>query len=123
MGKYKNDFHTVSVWGKRKLRVFARLKTLNENTVGMRELRRILEGVCGCSFSNPSLKIEGKSMTVTLNIKPEFKAEASSSKVSADEKSMCGDTPSFFEGHDNYFYAIISDGMGTGANAALTSGI
>lgn len=123
MGKYKSDFHTVSVFGKRKIRVFARLKTLNENTVGMRDFKHIMEEVCGCSFSNPTLKIEGKSMTVTLNIKPVFKAEASASKASADEKNMCGDTPSFFEGHDNYFYAIISDGMGTGSNAALTSGI
>jgi len=123
MGKYKNDFHTVSVWGKRKLRVFARLKTLSENTVGMREFKGIMENVCECSFENPTLKIEGKSMTVTLNIRPIFKAEAASSRASANENSMCGDTPSFFEGHDNFFYAIISDGMGTGANAALTSGI
>lgn len=123
MGKYLNDFHTVSVWGKRRIRVFARLKTLSENTVGMREFRQIMEKVCDCSFSNPTLKIEGKSMTVTLGIKPNFKAEAASSAESAEKGSMCGDTPTFFEGHDDYFYALISDGMGTGPNAALTSGI
>lgn len=123
MGKYKSDFHTVSVFGQRKIRVFARLKTLNENTVGMRDFKRIMEEVCSCSFSNPSLKIEGKSMTVTLNIKPILKAEASLSRASAESGAMCGDTPTFFDGHDNYFYAIISDGMGTGSNAALASGI
>lgn len=123
MGKYRNDFHTVSVWGKRRIRVFARLRTLSENTVGMREFRHIMEKVCDCSFSNPTLKIEGKSMTVTLGIKPNFKAEAASSSESAEKGNMCGDTPTFFAGHDDYFYALISDGMGTGPNAALTSGI
>lgn len=123
LGKYKNDFHTVSVWGKRKIRVFARLKTINENTVGMREFKRIMEECCGCSFSNPSLKIEGKSMTITLNMRPIFAVEAAASRESADGLPICGDSPSYFNGHDNFFYALISDGMGTGANAALTSGI
>jgi stage II sporulation protein E len=123
LGKYKNDFHTVSVWGKRKIRVFARLKTVSENTVGMREFKRIMEQCCGCSFANPSLKIEGKSMTITLNMRPVFAVEAASSRQSADGLPICGDSPSYFNGHDNYFYALISDGMGTGANAALTSGI
>jgi stage II sporulation protein E len=123
LGKYKNDFHTVSVWGKRKIRVFARLKTVSENTVGMREFKRIMEQCCGCSFANPSLKIEGKSMTITLNMRPVFVVEAASSRQSADGLPICGDSPSYFNGHDNYFYALISDGMGTGANAALTSGI
>ncbi len=123
MGSYKNDFHTVSVWGKRKLRVFARLKTVNENTVGMREFKRLMERVCNCSFANPILKIEGKSMTINLNIRPVFAVEAAKARQSADNVSMCGDSPSFFDGHDDYFYALISDGMGTGSNAALTSGI
>lgn len=123
LGKYKDDFHTVSVWGKRKIRVFARLKTINENTVGMREFKRIMEQCCGCSFANPSLKIEGKSMTITLNMRPVFEVEAAASRQSSDGLPICGDSPSYFNGHDNYFYALISDGMGTGANAALTSGI
>lgn len=123
LGKYKNDFHTVSVWGKRKIRVFARLKTVNESTVGMREFKRIMEQCCGCSFANPSLKIEGKSMTITLNMRPIFEVEAAASRQSSDGLPICGDSPSYFNGHDNFFYALISDGMGTGANAALTSGI
>ncbi len=123
LGQYKEDFHTISVWGKRKLRVFARLKSVNEHTLGMREFKRMMEICCDCSFANPVLKIEGKSMTVTLNMRPVFTAQAAVARQSAGNIPLCGDSPSFFNGHDNYFYALISDGMGTGANAALTSGI
>ncbi len=123
LGRFRNDFHTISIWGKRKLRVFARLKTVSENTVGMREFKRIMEDTCGCSFSNPNLKIEGKSMTITLSMRPTVACEAACAKKSAGNLPLCGDSPSFFEGHDNYFYALISDGMGTGAGAALASGI
>ncbi len=123
LGKHKNDFHTVSVWGKRKIRVFARLKTVTESTVGMREFKRLMEECCNCAFQNPVLKIEGKSMTITLSVKPIFSADAGSARISAGNLPLCGDSPSYFEGHDGYFYALISDGMGTGANAALASGI
>ncbi len=123
LGKYKKDFHTVSVWGKRKLRIFARLKTVSENTITMREFRSLMEKCCECSFANPTLKIEGKSMTVSLSMRPVVCAEAGSSRATAGGFGLCGDSPSFFEGHDNFFYALISDGMGTGPNAALASGI
>lgn len=39
------------------------------------------------------------------------------------EDSYCGDTVSVFRKPDGRFYALISDGMGSGREAALTSGV
>ena len=39
------------------------------------------------------------------------------------EDKYCGDTTGVFYGEDGRFYALISDGMGSGREAALTSGV
>ncbi|MBE6531871.1 MAG: hypothetical protein E7679_07310 [Ruminococcaceae bacterium] len=45
------------------------------------------------------------------------------SQRSDREESFCGDTVSVFRAGEEKFYSIISDGMGSGRDAALTSGI
>lgn len=45
------------------------------------------------------------------------------SQRSESEESFCGDTVSVFKAGEEKFYSIISDGMGSGRDAALTSGI
>ena len=42
---------------------------------------------------------------------------------SADPGGSSGDTVGFFENGRDYFYALLSDGMGCGPTAALTSGV
>jgi len=39
------------------------------------------------------------------------------------EEKYCGDTTGMFRRSDGFFYALISDGMGSGREAALTSGV
>lgn len=36
-------------------------------------------------------------------------------------EAVCGDTVTFFESSDSFFYALIADGMGSGRDAAMTS--
>ena len=48
---------------------------------------------------------------------------AKRSVMAGGEDSFCGDTVSVFENGEGKFYSFISDGMGSGRDAALTSGI
>ena len=62
--------------------------------------------------------------TITFAQKKRLSAEvAQKSASSRYEKNFCGDTSAIFENDDGMLYSIISDGMGSGRDAALTSGI
>ncbi len=52
---------------------------------------------------------------------PSLKVEFSKISEAKNGESVCGDTVSVFENEDNYFYCLVSDGMGSGRDAALTS--
>jgi stage II sporulation protein E len=52
-----------------------------------------------------------------------FRADTCRTYRAADSGSVSGDTITFFENDRDYFYALLSDGMGHGSRAALTSGV
>lgn len=55
--------------------------------------------------------------------KSDYKIVSSGVQLCADGEKYSGDTFTTFEDSDGIFYAIICDGMGTGAKAALASGL
>ncbi len=60
---------------------------------------------------------------LTFKEKPEFKAVFSAVQFNAPGEKFSGDTYTAFTDDKGYFYAVICDGMGTGATAAITSGL
>lgn len=58
---------------------------------------------------------------VELAEKPVFSAQSYSCRYSADGAQACGDSVELFESRDACFYCVMSDGMGSGRDAALTS--
>lgn len=62
--------------------------------------------------------------TLRLTSARRFKVEYAKKNIQAKgEDGFCGDTVSIFENKRDNFYSFISDGMGSGRGAALTSGI
>lgn len=114
----------VAAYGKRKKRVSVRA----ESDVLGREKSRILETVervSGESYSAGDITdTESGEGELTLTARRSIRAEyASRSAISEGEESFCGDTIRIFENCEDKFYALISDGMGSGRDAALTSGM
>lgn len=67
--------------------------------------------------------VENKNMLL-LSSARRFSVEYAKKSIKAKgEESFCGDTVSIFENKRDNFYSFISDGMGSGRGAALTSGI
>jgi stage II sporulation protein E len=84
------------------------------------EIRQLLEGVCGEPLEYKSAN-EG---TAVLSSAKKYKIEYAKRSVKAEgEEGFCGDTLNVFESAKEHFYSFISDGMGSGREAALTSGI
>lgn len=84
------------------------------------KIKELLEVVCGEELECRSF--EGDEAIFSSARK--YKIEYAKRSVKAEgEEGFCGDTLNVFENGKEHFYSFISDGMGSGREAALTSGI
>ena len=113
--------HSVMVFGKRKLKIIARNLDLSEKSSDISSLKKRLEEISGVTLAEPSFDLSFGSVNMQIEAKRAFSAECAFSSAACDGESICGDTVSIFENKNDYLYALISDGMGTGRSAALAS--
>lgn len=85
------------------------------------ELRSTFEEICGCRLSNPAWEIDGE--YVTLELSSVRRLSATLTCLSRGREERDGDLICSFENREDYFYALLSDGMGSGEDAAFASGI
>ena len=99
--------------------------TFEEKLSKIREsdLRPALEEVCETSFDKPVVNENGKSVTLCICQKTQYRVEVAAARVAADTQKHCGDNfESFYDGKGNYT-VILSDGMGTGMRACVDSSL
>lgn len=116
---------SVVVYGARKRRMVLCSSSAEELHRSKSRIISIAERISGEKYSDAEISERENGMAyMALSAKKKISAEyASRSLISKGEESFCGDTMSVFENGDDKFYALISDGMGSGRDAALTSGI
>lgn len=85
------------------------------------ELVSCVESVCGMRFTQPQFAIDGDYITMTMQSRPAYAAEYARAGVTRESESVNGDTVCIFESEDDRLYSLLSDGMGSGREAALTS--
>lgn len=134
----------VVVCGRRNCRVIVR-GTRFDRTAGMaEEIHTRMEEICGTHLGEPSFEVEGEHTIMQLASATMIRTAYSGSTVPAgtteedelpcpltsepsDEvytpPSVCGDHIALFKSDRACFYALISDGMGSGEDASLTSDI
>ncbi len=116
--------HSVTVYGKRKNNIIVHGLELSSAGTGVRKLREKLEHLCGFSMCEPTFELGQSTVSMSLSRRRIISARyAYTSKNAVGEQKICGDTISIFENKNDYFYILISDGMGSGTEAALASGI
>lgn len=113
--------HSVTVFGRRKLRILARGLDLSEKNSDISVLKEKLEEVTRVCLAEPTFELAFGSVNMQIEARRAFSADAAFVTAASDGESICGDTVSVFENKNDYLYALISDGMGTGSTAALTS--
>ena len=116
----------VIAYGGRKKTVVIKGLDASRAKIGINDLKEELEGALGILLGDPIFVPVGSRFDVTVSTRRKYRAKQYSSSVAATEikgKSICGDNVCGFETFTDYYYSLLSDGMGTGKEAALTSRI
>ena len=113
---------SVTVFGNRMRKILIRGAEVDEAKVTFETMRSDLGEMCGSELGFPTFEVEGSVSTMTLTAKRKIAVISAQNNVSADG-GVSGDSVNLFCNKKDYFYALISDGMGSGKEAALTSGL
>lgn len=130
----------VAVYGERELHVFVDDVDISSSKAGAEDIREMFEGALGCALSSPEFSLDGEVLSMRMSSLPSLVcASGAFSRSAADVieeteggatvevydslgDAVCGDVITSFEACGRY-YMILSDGMGTGKEAAVTSGV
>ena len=85
------------------------------------ELRKSIENASEVRLGTPEYFRRGKMVLMECGIKRKYKVSFATAAAPGNDKEASGDTISCFESEDDYFYSLISDGMGSGEVAKETS--
>ena len=114
---------SLLVYGGRRKYIYAGGLDPRSITADAGSIRSELGRVMGCCLDEPLFEMERGGMSMTLTGRRHFKVAGAGQRLSAEEGTICGDSICMFETDKDYFYAIISDGMGSGGEAAFCSGL
>lgn len=120
-----SDFHggAVSVFGEKRRRILVSNVDVARNRLGNDDIRALFEGFVKAPLKNPEYTLCGERVSMMLESAVRIDTEMVRCSASGDEGEANGDSVTGFSNKDGYFYALISDGMGSGREAAMTSRI
>jgi len=125
--KLRFGYDGVIVYGGRRKSVAVRGLDSSRSRVSVAALREELSDAVGVPLGDPVLRPIGTRCDVTVGAKRRYAAKqycCSLTAIHGDAPNrICGDTVDEFEGCNDYYYSLISDGMGAGREAAFTSRI
>lgn len=114
-------FSSACVYGRRQKIVDVYGVLLDGFPCTASEIAERLGKVCSIPLTEPEFIGVGKKATMRLRQARKLHIEYARAIGAKGENAVSGDSVSFFESDDERFYALISDGMGSGRSAALTS--
>lgn len=115
-------FSSLSVVGKRRIVIRAENVNLARASVKARELRKMLEKAVGCLLGPPMLTPMNSGVCLEFVTRRRFSVSFGAARSSAEKGDPCGDSICRIDTDDDFFYAVICDGMGQGSRAAFASG-
>lgn len=112
----------VLVFGKRRRQIVARGVDATACTYSSEAIRRRLEESLGCLLGELTFDLNDTGVTMRAQTRPRYEVRRVMRTMAA-KGGICGDTVNVFDTDRQMSYALISDGMGTGQEAAFTSGM
>lgn len=116
-------FSSLSVVGKRRTVIRAENVNLARSTLKAAELRKSLEKAVGCLLGPPMLFPSGGGTCLEFVTRRRFSVNFGAARSAAEKGDPCGDNICRIDNSEDYFYAVICDGMGQGSRAAFASGV
>ena len=86
-------------------------------------VREEFEQICGCRLTAPEFADMDGVVTMQMSATPRYELERATASRAAGGEGVSGDSIAFFENREGFAYALLSDGLGSGERAALTSRI
>lgn len=114
-------FSDVVVTGKRILTVEVFGVRISAVSASPKSIALSLGKALGRPLSEPEFSLQSDLTVMKLISVPCFRIEYATCSEAKAGEPVGGDTVSFFETGDGRFYCLLSDGMGSGRDAALTS--
>lgn len=111
----------VKVFGERKKRFILAGEDKFGDIISSRELKEEIEKISELKLGIPEFFRKGDIALMDCLAAPRFAVEFAESSLSADGSEVSGDTARSFVSDSGYFYALLSDGMGSGEGARETS--
>ena len=115
-------YSSLSVTGNRRVTVRAENVNLARAKVKAGTLRIMLESAIGCLLGPPTLKPTESGMCLEFVSRRCYSVSFGAARSSAEKGDPCGDSICRIDNGDDYFYAVLCDGMGQGSRAAFASG-
>ena len=111
----------VKVRGKRFIEVEAHGVEVSKIHLSPEEISGLLSTLVERRLSNPEFILCDGYATMRLQTMPKLRIECARTVSGKSGEKVCGDSAVFFQSEDKRFFALISDGMGSGTDAALSS--
>ncbi len=84
-----------------------------------KEWVRAVGKACGREFDVPHAVHFADSVRITLTEKPRYRIRMAAAQLTCDRERLCGDAYETFEDGSGRWWAVLSDGMGSGGRAAV----
>lgn len=114
---------SVRVVGSRKKRLEAENVSIDSLSISSDGLSTLVSKLTGTKMRPPEFYLKNGKAALYMESAPKYRIECSRTGVCKRGERISGDTVSFFTADDGLFYALISDGMGSGNDAAVSSHI
>lgn len=125
--KLRFSYTGVIAYGGRRKTLAVKGLDASRAKVGTKNLREHLEKAMGMPLAEPIFTPVGSCFDMMVSSRRRFSAKSTTfslnSLVGNGGGNYCGDTVSSFETDSDYYYSLLSDGMGAGKEAAFTSRI
>lgn len=113
----------ITVRGGRKKRIYSGDIGKKAEKMGSREIKELLEEAYGAPLCDPVFELKNGKVALRTEEAERFSAESGVAVISGKGESVSGDSAEVFKSGKDNFYALISDGMGSGQSAAYSSEI
>lgn len=111
----------AGVFGKRRKTVVAGGIDMTTGSLSSARIREELEAALGIRLTVPEFTADEGYVTMTCHSARTVSVETASSSLKKEREEINGDSAVCFTNREDRFYSLISDGMGSGREAAMTS--
>lgn len=111
----------IRVYGERKYHIIAAGEDADGTKITSPEFKKKIEETLGARLGVPEYFRSGSTVLMEADACRAFSVECASAALGGRDDEISGDTVRIFESSDDRFYALLSDGMGTGKVAKETS--